>query len=1170
MAGTCTACTPCGPDDYEATPCSSTEDRVCAPCAHLDDCGPQRHRQCGHGVDDGCKACSDCEEGAYRVGCGGLDEGSCRACAGCPFGKVRENCAGHYSGNCVDCGACERGEFRAGCVYMSEGNCSACATCGQNKFLYGCGGMQGGACQQCVECAEGEYEVDACEGSQKRTCTSCKMLPVCDSGKFRAMCGHGNQGACHECSQCPADEYRVGCGYLDGGKCETCPNHCQPNEYLDGCAHLSAGTCRACETCAAGQWRQGCSYTSPGTCVACGECGAESFLTGCSGFEAGSCSACTQCEEGEYEVSPCTATADRVCAACTSLPTCDSGMHRMCASGSKTDCEACAKCDTDGEYRIGCGGLSEGSCEACQGCEAGQVREECGLAASPMSVGHCEDCGPCEDGEFRANCVYLSEGQCRVCQACGDSQWLEGCGGEQPGICKECTICSADEYEAVPCTAHTNRVCHSCSDLPPCGIGHYMSPCGHGVEGQCIACSSCDEGQYLDGCHDSSQGTCATCGSCDVGQYRAHCPGDTGMEPGQCVDCAACEVGYFRTSCGGMAEGECEKCHTCPEGSYRDGCSLLEPGQCVSCGQCGADQYRTGCTGIEEGACAQCEKCPAGQFKTGCGGLEEGSCGTCATCGAKEFTMTPCTDYGDAVCSGCELLPACGTGSFRHGCGGGTEGVCQTCAPCDDGFYRVGCGGQVEGMCVPCQECKGNSTYLQGCGDLTPGKCRDCEDCKDGFYSQGCGGRHAGACISCISFPCPANHERTGCGGNDLGRCIRSWDPHTPKPYDIFWGEKVTSKKCVDDGSEGVPGVVRNFKLPNDYLRLAACNKGEASGTVKLPEDGKWILQFFVGIPDYDKRASEMPAGYPVENESPLPVDESVTLTINGQTREFKNDVFRNEYKKYGDIKVMMVFPSPTSKLDFAWKFKSDSKVDHSHMLVSNAQAIYYGFDGMNEAPALATLLPGEGHLFGQFINAVDGSNLTPGRSMSDGYSGRMRLSDENPVFALLIGTAVYKSIEVTNGKYTDKVKAGEYTCEATLPGFYAYFNPNCAVQEGALVEKDVVMCPFLHPGDTRAILTWGKEPNDLDLWWDMPKSTEWGGKYDGGRKDCRLTWKSRKCWTEDNELMGVLDKDANVGKGPETITLMGAKKGSYILRVENYSQPPLPLLFADRVLTLC
>jgi hypothetical protein len=86
--GQCKACTVCARDEYEVSPCTETQNRVCASCASLPTCESGTYRQCGSGVNGTCEACSSCDVGHYRVGCGGLTPGRCVECAGCAPGKV--------------------------------------------------------------------------------------------------------------------------------------------------------------------------------------------------------------------------------------------------------------------------------------------------------------------------------------------------------------------------------------------------------------------------------------------------------------------------------------------------------------------------------------------------------------------------------------------------------------------------------------------------------------------------------------------------------------------------------------------------------------------------------------------------------------------------------------------------------------------------------------------------------------------------------------------------------------------------------------------------------------------------------------------------------------------------------------------------------------------------
>jgi hypothetical protein len=78
---------------------------------------------------------------------------------------------------------------------------------------------------------------------------------------------------------------------------------------------------------------------------------------------------------------------------------------------------------------------------------------------------------------------------------------------------------------------------------------------------------------------------------------------------------------------------------------------------------------------------------------------------------------------------------------------------------------------------------------------------------------------------------------------------------------------------------------------------------------------------------------------------------------------------------------------------------------------------------------ALERLLPGQGRIFGQALNAVDGKPLRPTRTVSDGYGGRTTLPDVEVRMELLVGSTLIKLVTVSGAKYSENVQAGEYAC---------------------------------------------------------------------------------------------------------------------------------------------
>lgn len=56
--------------------------------------------------------------------------------------------------------------------------------------------------------------------------------------------------------------------------------------------------------------------------------------------------------------------------------------------------------------------------------------------------------------------------------------------------------------------------------------------------------------------------------------------------------------------------------------------------------------------------------------------------------------------------------------------------------------------------------------------------------------------------------------------------------------------------------------------------------------------------------------------------------------------------------------------------------------------------------------------------------------------------------------------------VDIAAGEFKAEVSAGSYTCLATLPHFYAYYDDECQVIAGGRMEKTIAMSPMLNPGE--------------------------------------------------------------------------------------------------------
>ena len=80
-----------------------------------------------------------------------------------------------------------------------------------------------------------------------------------------------------------------------------------------------------------------------------------------------------------------------------------------------------------------------------------------------------------------------------------------------------------------------------------------------------------------------------------------------------------------------------------------------------------------------------------------------------------------------------------------------------------------------------------------------------------------------------------------------------------------------------------------------------------------------------------------------------------------------------------------------------------------------------------------------------------------------------------------------YSQVKVKGGRYSVNIADGQYTCVAIYRGLMTFYDPLCHVVNGNTVEKDIVMSPFVVPGQVRAVLTWGNLIKDLDCFMLTP-----------------------------------------------------------------------------------
>jgi hypothetical protein len=360
----------------------------------------------------------------------------------------------------------------------------------------------------------------------------------------------------------------------------------------------------------------------------------------------------TICTSAEWEFSPTTATAHRVC---RSITACPAGTYETQGPAATTDrvCEACAT----GEFKAGVGQTP------CLGCAPGSYQDEKGQSS----------CKSCDDVENSAN------------YDCAPGLTHSGCTGATGGSCIKCDIgYEKPNHGPVKCDA--------------CGAGSYTNIAGEAT------CLKCAEGKY-------QAGTASTaCVKCAEGKYGV----SEGAESE--TECSHCPSGKFQDAAGGIACKSCTKgnfgdvstatvteaahCVKCPAGKFQEADGVAKCDDCASGKYMDADGSHTckDCQAID-GLRFWWTNGQAGQTKCApkalhCEGDSWSNWSTCSlTCGTGYQTRTrgyknqqPCSLLNAEDCS--REWPIDDATVTAHKCG--TVKISET-IPCNENHCPVNC-----------------------------------------------------------------------------------------------------------------------------------------------------------------------------------------------------------------------------------------------------------------------------------------------------------------------------------------------------------------------------------------------------------------------------------------------------------------------------------------------
>ena len=460
-------------------------------------------KQCRGGkfkAEAGVKQCDSCTAGFYSS----PGATSCRMCPAFSFSEAESSSCtcflgytGPDNGPCMMCPAA---------TYKDVNGSQACTPCPSGAWSLPSSTNASACIQQsvnCSDCPQGSFQTSACTASADRKCAPC--AEPCRLGYWEMTpCTAFSNRKCAKCTRCEGAEFRVQrCTPTSDAVCQQCNSSSSLQFLVPGhaCTWSKDALIAECTdaVCPARQYRRGCGYGQMGQCVKCEACSDGEYRktlaehgVGCGGLDPG---VCEQCPAGTYSI------------------------------GDAWNCTACRPPCSD----VGSVDSTQDSLPSCSVDECEATASELGVPFSIQSSSNGAPAGCIQytDGRVIFVETCLGDVNCGTssCNGCSVLECNSSCSSSTYGCCVDGTtpkddssgtncpplVCSVCEYESVPCTVKSDRVCSPCSSLPDCGEGYYRKGCSGVNPGVCSLCQPCQRGFQRHNCTGLNPGVCAPC-----------------------------------------------------------------------------------------------------------------------------------------------------------------------------------------------------------------------------------------------------------------------------------------------------------------------------------------------------------------------------------------------------------------------------------------------------------------------------------------------------------------------------------------------------------------------------------------------------------------------------------------------------------------------------------
>jgi hypothetical protein len=373
------------------------------------------------------------------------------------------------------------------------------------------------------------------------------------------------------------------------------------------------------------------------------------------------------------------------------------------------------------------------------------------------------------------------------------------------------------------------------------------------------------------------------------------------------------------------------------------------------------------------------------------------------------------------------------------------------------------------------------------------------------------------------------------CAGGSADRALCPPPPavtrldQTPPPAMCIWWEHRTRTQGV---RPAVPfrSLSRADDVPSGFLE----------GVMNLPVDGRWLVRFGFFSPAFSARADPN-AIFPTQSIGQPSAGATIDMNINGVTQ-----TFRASSSNFGQ-KLPVEFTVEGQQLRYRFDFRSSSPIRRLHPFITPGEVVLV----RDRNPAPPPPPDGSrGKAMATARDAVDGNVLAMGAMVSNGYiAASWKVADEVDI-SFFTGSTLVSKQTFKNGNLEADVPPGSYSCIAVADNFYAYFLRQCDVLPRVPTYLgDLSLSPMLNPGTTRAVLTWGFPPKDLDTYLTVPGAS-------ASQPPCLIWYKNKVC-NKDAMTQVSLDLDSTghtpQGGKPETTSFGSIVGGRYIYRVQVY-----------------